>query len=87
MNGVQDTSIFTFQNIQHTLGEKQALIIKSLQFKGATTNLELSVHLGWPINQVTPRTNELVKKGIVKMSSKRECKISGRMAIAWMIKT
>ena len=42
--------------------------------------------LGLPINQITPRTNELVKMGLVVEDKKRSCDVSGRKAIAWMVK-
>ncbi len=39
-----------------------------------------------PINSVTPRTNELVKMGLLIEDCKRECSISGRKAISWKVR-
>lgn len=47
------------------------------------TNTEIADYIGWPINTVTPRVNELCKKGRLEEFERRKCKITGRLAIAW----
>jgi len=56
------------------------------------TNMELAQELGWSINRVTPRVYELRGKGkhnplhynpVLTESRRRECRITGRTAIAW----
>jgi len=83
MSGVRDTSIFTYRDIKSKIGEAQTKVLLAILHLGEPTNLEISTFLIWPINQVTPRTNELVKKGLVAEAGKRPCHISGRLAIAW----
>ena len=52
------------------------------QLKSAT-NLEVSDLIKLPINSVTPRTNELVKMGVLIIMGRRKCSISGNTAIVW----
>ena len=80
---MQQTSIISFQNLQ--IGNRQKIVLNGLMKYGACTNLEISTWSNIPINQVTPRTNELVKLGLIKESHKRRCSISNRYAIAWRI--
>lgn len=47
------------------------------------TNTEASTVIGLPINQITPRTNELVKLGRLKDAGRKKCSITGRTAIVW----
>ena len=84
---IQQTSIDAFRQIKKdgTLGNKQRVVFEAFKKYGAVTNLEIATWEKIPINQVTPRTNELVKMGYVAESHKRKCSISGRTAIAWRI--
>jgi len=68
------------------LGERQQQVFKGFTKLQRATNLEVSRELKLPINQVTPRTNELVKMGLLEEKDKRKCKISGRKAIEWGLK-
>ena len=79
----QETSGMAYDSIQATLGEKQKAVLKALS-GGPKTNQEIAEWLNWPINTVTPRTNELVKKKIVVEHS-RKLGPSGRYAIRWGI--
>ena len=84
--GVTETSIEAYQDIYDTLGERQQQIYDGFLGNGSCTNLELSHLMQIPINCVTPRTNELVKRGLIVEDCKRECNISGRRAISWKVK-
>ena len=83
---VQQTSLESFHDIKKELGKRQQYVLDGFEGNGSCTNLELSRMLGLPINQITPRTNELVKMGLVVEDRKRSCDVSGRKAIAWRIK-
>lgn len=83
---VQQTSLESFHDIKKELGKRQQYVLDGFEANGSCTNLELSRMLGLPINQITPRTNELVKMGLVVEDGKRSCDVSGRKAIAWRIK-
>lgn len=81
----RSTSLDAFTDIQPELGDRQKLVLAGIKELKSPTNLELSVHLKIPINQVTPRTNELVKLGIVTEHEKRECQISHRTVWSWRL--
>jgi len=83
---IQQTSLESFRDIKKELGKRQQCVFDGFISNGSCTNLELSRMLGLPINQITPRTNELVKMGLVVEDKKRSCDVSGRKAIAWMVK-
>ena len=48
-----------------TLGERQKAVYDELEAHGPMTNLDVAYALHLPINNVTPRTNELVKPAVV----------------------
>lgn len=84
MSQVQQTSIYTFINeVKPTLGERQRIVYEVLKTGDNFTNQEVADHLGFQINTVTPRMNELVKMGVVQLSEKRKCKKTGRLCCAW----
>ena len=81
---IQPTSLDAYQNLK--IGNRQRIVFDAFQeIMEPCTNLEISTWYHIPINQVTPRTNELVKMGYIVESHKRKCSVSGRVAIAWQI--
>lgn len=82
---MRSTSLDAYNEIRPGLGERQKLIFEIIKDLGCPTNLEISVRGKIPINQVTPRTNELVKKGYVTECEKRECSISHRTVWSWRV--
>lgn len=85
---VQDTSIKAFMEIKHRIGEKQQQLLNVFYENPAKdfSDKELAEkYLHWPINTVTPRRNELAKKGILKKSRKKQCRYTGRTVWAWKI--
>lgn len=83
---VQTTSLFAYRNeVLTTLSYRQAAVLAELGQCDNMTNSELVVALGWGINRVTPRTNELVKAGRVVEACRRECRVTGRRCIAWRV--
>lgn len=83
---MQETSLESFSNIQKELGTRQKIVYSGFARFGILTNLEISKCLNIPINQITPRTNELVNMGYLAPHSKRICSISGRRSICWKVK-
>lgn len=84
---MQDTSLSVYKKeVQPTLGKRQSEVLEAFKKKENFTNAELCEFLSWPINTITPRTNELVAMGYVEEFKKRPCKVTGRTAIAWQIK-
>ena len=82
---LRDTSLDSFQEIKKELGKRQQLVYDIIKKLGCPTNLEMSRYSNVPINQITPRTNELVKLGFVKECEKRTCSISGKTVWSWRI--
>lgn len=82
---MRSTSLDAYQEIKPELGARQQVVLDGIKKLGCPTNLELSKYLYIPINQITPRTNELVKKGLVIECEKRQCSVSGRIAISWRV--
>lgn len=69
------------------LGDRQEEVLKVIyQADKSLTDKEISNKLNRPINTVTPRRNELVKKGLVIEDERRKCTITGRKAIAWKVR-
>ena len=83
--GLRSTSLDAFSEIKPELGVRQKQVYDAIKYLGCPTNLEVSVFKKIPINQVTPRTNELVKMGYVVECEKRECSISHRTVWSWRI--
>jgi len=65
------------------LGERQKTVYRVFKRFGAMTNLQVSRKLLLPINSITPRTNELVKMGLIEEKRRDLCPISKRKAIFW----
>jgi hypothetical protein len=82
-----------FAEVLPTLADRHQQVLKALATVENTTNTELSRMLSWEINLVTPRVHELVhpkdkdKKPLVEEACKRQCRITGRTAIAWRVVT
>lgn len=81
--GVLDTSLLAYTDIKEELGARQKAILDVITYLGSCTNSEISKFSGLPINVVTPRVFELREKGCVILNCKRECKQTGRLAMAW----
>ncbi len=80
---LQATSREAFAGIAPHLGERQQEVLAAFYKNGPMTNSELSEFLGIRINAITPRTNELVKMGLVHEHDRRPCRVTGSKAIVW----
>ncbi len=67
---MRQTSLMAYESIQKELSARQELVYHTISRYGAVSDKQLAKWLGWPINCVTPRRNELVKLGRV-----RECDV------------
>lgn len=80
-----------FTEVLPTLADRHRKVLEVLSTVPDATNSELSRMLGWEINRVTPRVNELAfpkekdVKPLIQQAYKRPCKITGRTAIAWKV--
>ena len=83
---MQETSIEAYNSIQVSLGKRQKNVHDMIKKNGSVTNRELSTLLQMPINQITPRTNELVKMGLVIQDGKVKDLLTNRSAMLWKIR-
>jgi hypothetical protein len=84
--GMRSTSLDAYNEVKPSLGERQRQVYDAIKYLGCPTNLEISVFTKKPINQITPRTNELVKMGYVMVCEKRECSVSKKTVLSWRIR-
>jgi len=80
--GVRNTSRQAFHSL-NDLGNRQKFVLDTIFLYGPLCNLEISTKTGKPINQITPRTNELVEMGLVEEAHRAVNPITGRRAIYW----
>ncbi len=84
-SNVTDTSKQAFEKILPELGERQLSVYKAIRKLEFTTNAMVSDYLNLPINCITPRCNELRKKGLVERSHISRCPITKKTAQYWKI--
>lgn len=82
---VADTSILAYNDIKSTLHPRQKEILDVIKNLGSCTNSEITRYSGIAINRVTPRVFELREKGLVILDCKKECPVTGRLAMAWRV--
>lgn len=82
---IASTSQEAYAKIQGKLGYKQKIVYETIKMLGSPTNEQLSDHLGWPINQITPRVFELRAYGLVGTEGRGVNK-SGFSAKQWSIR-
>lgn len=85
---MQTTSLLAYQELQDggTLGQKQTMVYNAIKELGQASNLDIAYYLQLPINRITPRTNELVKKDKVEIAKKDLDKHTGKKVIYWKVK-
>lgn len=62
---MNEKSLDAYDSIKDELGDKQQKVLETVITLGMATNRMISQSLGWEINRVTGRVNELVNKGIL----------------------
>jgi len=83
---IQQTSILSYTELKPKLGEKQETVYKEIaNHPKGVSNRELSLKLNLPINSITGRTNELVKKLLVTIKKVDYDPITHRKVIKWTI--
>lgn len=80
------TSLWAYDNVKTTLGERHHQVLHALGDLGEATNGEIGQRLGWTPNRVTGRVNELRKKGKVEYVRTRACKVTGFQAKVWRLR-
>lgn len=82
--GVASTSLFAYKSIVN-LGAKQTTVLEKIEEIQPCSNKQIAKSLGWEINRVTGRVNELAKLGLIKTKS-TQLGETGRPEKVWEIK-
>lgn len=80
---MQKTSLSAYQWIKPKLNKMEKLILETLKVYGDMTNFEISVVVDKPVNEITGRTNSLVKKRLVSQCGEKKNERTGKMNILW----
>lgn len=84
-NQMRDTQLDAYDSIRAELSRRQFQVFEILGRLGVMSNRQLSVELKLPINQITGRTNELIKAGQIYEYDKVKDLITGRTVIRWAV--
>lgn len=80
------TSISSKRSLTHAyLQSRQEQVLDAIDKYQPVNNRQLAKFTGLPINVVTPRTNELVKKHDVKVAYRGIDPITNRQTIYWKL--
>jgi hypothetical protein len=90
-----DTSYDAFQKVRPNVTKSQAAVLKVIrEHPEGLTDAEINYYLGWTINRVTPRRNELMERqkgdpqnrtrlGLIYDAGIRPCRVTKSSAHAW----
>ncbi len=81
---VRETSLDAYHQLEG-LSAKRKRVFEAIKELGEACNLDIAYKLQWPINRVTPRTNELVKMRIVTEAKRDITPRTGKRVIYWKI--
>ena len=80
---MQSTSLEAYKQIEKSISGRQKLVYQAIDFLGRANNREIAQHLDIPINEVTPRVNELRTLGLVVLAGKCKDPISHKLTMQW----
>ena len=83
MHNTQETSVESYNEIKPTLGKRHTQVLRTFRSFGNMSNARIARELRIPINTVTPRVNELCKKGLVERKGIGLDKNTNRRVIIW----
>lgn len=83
---IRETSLLAYEEVKPNRKTTHEIILNLLKITiRPPSNSEIAKSLGWPINRVTPRVNELVKLGKLVDAGKRKCTVTGRLVHTWAL--
>jgi DNA-binding MarR family transcriptional regulator len=85
MNKVRQTQVASFKELQDVISNRQQSVYEALKSLGPSTNRSIAKHLGWDINRVTGRVNELVNLGMVNTNKTILDQETNRTVTLWKI--
>ena len=83
---IRQTSLEAYERLRYEvngLGKRQQAVYELLRKKSPLTDRQISRLLGWPINTVTPRRGELLKKGVIMRWGYLVDSVTNRSANTW----
>ena len=78
------TSRLAYESVDN-LGNKQLEVLAKIEELQPCSNKQIAESLGWEINRVTGRVNELAKRGIIKTERLARNNL-GRLEKLWEVK-
>lgn len=82
--GYNQNSLFAFSFLQPKLSDRQKEVYTAMRaYSRAFTDKDLSDFMNIPINSITPRRGELLKKGLIRKSG--DVIQNGRRATLWEV--
>ena len=83
----QQTSLLAYFDAKENIGDNQNKVLTAIKVLGVCTDKQIASYLGWEINRVVPRRNELASPelGLIVEAgtTKNEC---NRTVITWQAK-
>lgn len=83
---VAETSKQAYDSIKEKLGKNQQIVLGTIAIHEPVSNEKLAYILGWEINRITGRVNELEKAGKIEKSEKYGFSKAGRKVKQWQVK-
>jgi len=80
---VSQTSMQAYAAIQKKLSANQSIVYNAIRKHPLASNRDIADDLGWPINTVTPRCNELRQLGLVELGGTKRSRTTG-ISVQWM---
>ena len=80
------TSILAYCDVLENLGERQTQVYRKLLELKVANNRMISEELDLPINEITPRINELRKLQVVLQAKKDLCPHTQKMTLFWRVR-
>lgn len=85
MHSLRTPSLDAIVKVKPDLGDRQWQVFRVILTHGPITNAEIAKILNRPVNTITPRTNELVKRERVREAGKRMCSVTAFTATTWEV--
>jgi hypothetical protein len=82
---IQQTSIEAFQKVMPKINFRQEMVLEHLYWVGEATDAMIGASIKLPINCITPRRGELVKKKLIEKSRVDICLCTHGTATYWKI--
>ena len=83
-NLMQQTSIEAYHELQN-VGEKQRMVLHAIDTMVKASDYDIANFLNWEINRVTPRRNELAKRGLIHEATRAVHPTTHKRVIYWSV--